>query len=57
MKRVALMAVAVAVACSGVAVAPKTPLPSWPQALEPQHQTLRAVLSAQVWKPPAEISW
>src|SRR3989304_437900 len=32
------------------------PLPSWPSALEPQHLTPPAVVSAQVWPPPAEIA-
>src|SRR5439155_12116393 len=32
------------------------PSPSWPSALRPQHLTPPALVSAQVWKSPAEIA-
>ena len=32
------------------------PLPSWPYQIAPQHLTPPPLVSAQVWRPPAEIA-
>src|SRR5262245_38077172 len=41
--------------CTGLALLLVVPLPSWPCAFTPQHQTVPSAFKAQVWYAPAVI--
>ena len=53
---IALTPLASPLTSTGTLLSVFVPFPSWPEALLPQHLTAPALVSAQVWSPPAAIA-